>query len=50
MRSSAAPLMSQVKQGVLLIYPGGQTLLRKEHLDDVENWLTVEAGGLELLA
>ena len=49
-RSSAAPLMSQVKQGVLLIYPGGQTLLRKEHLDDVENWLTVEAGGLELLA
>ena len=49
-RSSAAPLMSQVNQGVLLIYPGGQTLLRKEHLDDVENWLTVEAGGLELLA
>ena len=49
-RSSAAPLMSQVKQGVLLIYPGGQTLLRKERLDDVENWLTVEAGGLELLA
>ena len=43
--------MSQVKQGVLLIYPGGQTLLRKEHLDDVENWVwfTVEAGkGLEL--
>ena len=49
-RSSATPLMSQVKQGVLLSYPGGQTLLRKEHLDDVENWLTVEAGGLELLA
>ena len=49
-RSSATPLMSHVKQGVVLSYPGGQTLLRKERLDDVENWLTVEAGGLELLA
>ena len=49
-RSSVTPLMSQVNRGVLLSYPGGQTLLRKERLDDVENWLTVEAGGLELLA
>ena len=38
------------QRGVLLSYPGGQTLLRKERLDDVENWLKVEAGGLELLA
>ena len=44
------PELSQQGKNVLLSYEGGTTLLRKTDLDDVAEWLTPEAGGLELLA
>ena len=44
------PELSQQGENVLLSYAGGTTLLRKTALDDVAEWLSPEAGGLELLA
>ena len=44
------PELSQQGKNVLLSYAGGTTLLRKTALDDVAEWLTPQAGGLELLA
>ena len=44
------PELSQQGKKVLLSNAGGTTLLRKTALDDVAEWLTPEAGGLELLA
>ena len=44
------PELSQQGKNVLLAYAGGTTLLRKMALDDVAEWLTPQAGGLELLA
>ena len=44
------PELSQQGKNVLLSYAGGTTLLRKTALDDVAEWLTPEARGLELLA
>ena len=43
------PELSQQGKKVLLSNAGGTTLLRKTALDDVAEWLTPEAGGLELV-
>ena len=48
--ASSIPELEQQESGVLLSYSGGETLLLNVTLDAVKDWLTTEAGGLEILA
>ena len=48
-QASVVPELVQQHKHVLLSYPKGKTLLLNVDLDDVRTWLTVEAGGLELV-
>ena len=49
-QSSTVPEVTNQSNSVLSSYQGGRTLLRGVLGDDAEAWLTLEAGGLEILA
>ena len=48
-RASVIPDIAELEIGVLLMYDGGETLLKDTTLDQVLSWLTIESGGIEIV-
>lgn len=49
-QAAVVPEIEPRRKGVVLTYAGGETWLKNVSVQDVDNWLTLDAEGLEILA